>query len=62
MSACYGSGVDTGDVQIHMVLVKASEVYDLRWRQIHDNLHKAERAEETQGRIYEQFLKKSKRD
>ena len=40
-----------------MVWVKASEVYDLRWRQIHDNLRKAERAEGTQGRIYEHFLK-----
>ena len=30
VSACYGSGVSTGDMEIHMVWVKDSEVCDLR--------------------------------
>ena len=49
-----------GDVQIHTAWAKASEVNNLRWIQIHDDLYKARSAGET-GRIHEHFLEKSKR-
>ena len=43
------------DLQIHPVWAKTSEVYDLRWIQIHGDLHRAQGVGETQGRIPEYF-------
>lgn len=54
-------GSDGADRQIHMAWAKGSEVYDLRWRQIHDHPHKAQSNMEIQGRIRAHFLENSKR-
>lgn len=40
-------------MHIHVVWVKASEDYDLRWTQIHGDLHMVLSPRETQGRISE---------
>ena len=48
-------GCGARDLQIHPVWAKASEIYDLRWIQIHSDLHKAQSAGKTKGRIQEHF-------
>ena len=48
-------GCGARDLQIHPVWAKASEIYDLRWIQIHGDLHRAQGVGETQGRIPEYF-------
>ena len=40
LSACYERGVGCWDLQIHPVWAKAFEANDLRWIQIHGDLHR----------------------
>ena len=40
LGVCYERGVGCWDLQIHPVWAKASEANDLRWIQIHGDLHR----------------------